>query len=105
MPSTSIFAQVIDKTVLPSTIDPWVGGTEGGGRIKQLKPHLEVIICIFEPWTETLRCSNIIQEQAPTARQKSDASPPPLYKDRSMNPPLPRPLKVCESVGQEAIPS
>jgi hypothetical protein len=60
VPSTSIFAQIVDRT---STIDRWGGG---GGLIKL---HLEVIICLFKPWTKTLRCSNIIQKQAPAARQ------------------------------------
>jgi hypothetical protein len=44
---SSIFAQVVDPAVLPSTIDRWEGG--------HIKPHLEVIICIFDPWIETLR--------------------------------------------------
>jgi hypothetical protein len=71
MPSTSIFAQVGHRTVLPSTFDLWVRG--GGGCIK---PHLEVIFCIFELWTEMLRCLNIIQK----ARHQIPAPLP--YKDR-----------------------
>jgi hypothetical protein len=96
VPSTSIFAQVVDWTVLPSTINRWWGGRGG----ERKKPHLEVIIYVFEPWTKTMRHSNIIQKPAPTARQTPDASPP-----TSTDQWTPRPLKVWESVGQEALPS
>jgi hypothetical protein len=89
MPSTSIFAQVEDRSVLPSTIDLWGGGRE------RIKPHLEVIICIFEPWTKTLRHSNIIQKQAPRARQTPDARPPPPpHKGRGDVRATPPPPKV-----------
>jgi hypothetical protein len=68
--------------ILPSIF----GGRKGGG--EHIKPHLEVIICIFKPWTKTLRCSSIIQNQAPTARQTQDASPPPHKERGEVNEPL-----------------
>jgi hypothetical protein len=94
----SLHRSKIELVYLRPSIFFFLGGGEGGERIK---PHLEVIICIFEPWTETLRRSNIIQKQAPTARQTQDASQPP--------PPTPPPRYMCGNLcsqkGQEAIPS
>ncbi len=86
---SNFFETQKSKTV-PSTIDLGGGGKGGGERIK---PQLEVIICIFEPWAETLRRSNIIQKQAPTARQTPDASPPTPLQGQVNDPP-PCPLKV-----------
>jgi hypothetical protein len=42
-----IFFEKLKSKIVPST---------------SIFAHLEVIICIFEPWTETLRPSNIIQK-------------------------------------------
>ncbi len=43
----------------------------GGGHIK---PHLEVIICIFEPWTQTLRRFKYHSE---TGANSQTCQPPP----------------------------
>ncbi len=69
VPSTSIFAKVDDRTVLPSTIDP--GG--GGGEHKTTSGSHYLYIVTVDPDAETLK----YHSGTGAISQAKDASTPP----------------------------